>query len=116
MGLLMLATLLAYAVPSHAGLVSHRHITVSEQSVPAASPDRSVFAAPERGQDPCEDAGLFGGDACCTATQCTAMQIGLPSTSTAFALRPSASLGPIALATPEGIGTDPALRPPCLIL
>lgn len=101
--LLMLATLLVYAAPGHANLMSSRH---------AAAPYENTLADTHE-QAPCTDPGLLEEWACCSVAQCVAMHGGLPAVvAGAFLPRLSTSIHLPALATPEGIGTDPALRPP----
>lgn len=114
-GLLMLATLLAFAMPGHAVAFS------SHQSRTVQQPDQAVLhdAGHEHGsrQAPCEDDGghdgLHDGGACCSVAQCVTMHGGLPASGVILFLPPlgKAARNP-ALATPEGIGRDPALRPP----
>lgn len=118
-GLLMLATLLVYAVPSHAGLAAHHPSNPAHEHVLADTHDHAVAAAADHGdeQAPCKDPGLLDGDACCSVAQCATMHGGLPaSAAVAFIPRLDTSAHLPALATPEGIGSDPALRPPCLTI
>ncbi|MBP2316195.1 hypothetical protein [Azospirillum soli] len=98
--LLLLAALLIYAPPSHAERTYH------QQSV-------ATLAEQEHGQGPCEDFRLLGNGACCSAAQCITMHGALPTAAVdAFIPRLNTSSHLPALATPEGIGIGPALRPP----
>ena len=108
MSLLMLATLLVYAVPSHASLLPHQHSPVAPQDDAV-----SAVADHEHSQDPCGELGVLGDDACCSVAQCATMHGGLPVDAVA-AFIPSVDRADHlpALATPDGIGSDPALRPP----
>lgn len=118
-GLLMLATLLVYAVPSHAGLVAHHPSDPVHEHVMGGMHAAAVAAMAdhEHGQAPCDDGGLLDGEVCCSVAQCATMHGGLPaSAAVAFVPRLDNSAPLPALATPEGIGSDPALRPPCSIL
>ncbi|KAA0585946.1 hypothetical protein HUE56_09760 [Azospirillum oryzae] len=113
--LLMLATLLVYAVPSHASLLPHRHSPAPHEHALAATQDGAVAAVAdhEHRQDSCGDLGVLGDDACCSVAQCATMHGGLPTDAVAAFVPPldRAAYLP-ALATPEGIDSDPALRPP----
>lgn len=113
--LLMLATLLVYAAPSHANLgphhasqTPHEHALVDEHGdVIAAVPDH------EHEEAPCGDLGLLDEGACCSVAQCITMHGGLPAAMVeAFTPRMNTSQHLPALATPDGIGIDPAFRPP----
>lgn len=113
--LLMLATLLVYAVPGHASLLPHQlspaphvHAVVAMQGDAVAA-----LANREHGQDLCKTLGVLGDDACCSAAQCATMHGGLPvGAVTAFVPALGRADHLPVLATPEGIGSDPALRPP----
>lgn len=113
-GLLMLATLLTYAVPGHASLALHH-------AAPAAhghdhGPDGAAAGTADHHheQAPCGDAsGLLDDGSCCSVAQCTSMHGGLPAAApAAFVPRLGRGNQPAALATPDGIAGDPALRPP----
>jgi hypothetical protein len=111
--LLMLAPLLVYAVPSHAVPAPHEHATVAtlEQAVV-----EQAVACPDHEETLCDDAGLLHDVVCCVA-QCAAMHSGLPPDVIEVfvpCLDTSAHLP--APAMPEGISSDPALRPPSLIV
>ena len=113
-GLLMLATLLVYAVPGHAALAAH-HPAASHSAAPAHG--HAADAAHGHDASPCDDLGLLDDGACCSVAQCATMHGGLPAmAAVAFVPRPDGALHLPALATPEGIVGDPALRPPCLTL
>ncbi|SMF63814.1 hypothetical protein SAMN02982917_3253 [Azospirillum oryzae] len=113
--LLMLATLLVYAVPSHASLLPHQHSPAPHEHGLVDTHDDGVagVADHEHKQDPCKDLGVLGDDACCSVAQCATMHGGLPADAIA-AFIPALDRADhlLALATPEGIGSDPALRPP----
>lgn len=110
-GLLMLATLLVYAVPSHASLLPHHQALAPHEHVLA---DSVVGVSDhEHEQAPCGDLGLLDEGACCSVAQCVTMHGGLPAVAVeAFFPRLDASPHLPVLATPDGIGIDPALRPP----
>jgi len=122
-GLLMLAMLLAYAAPGYA-CPNPDHGTVPLHTTASASPCGETHAAHAAGhhRTPCQESSKApakdtANDACCGMEHCTALQSVLPVVGTAsFVPPPAASVHPIALATPEGIGIDPALRPPALNL
>lgn len=107
-GLLMLAALLVYAAPLYAHEAPHGVPDVPHWATLATA--ASIDA--DHDQAPCGDGGLLATGACCSIAQCVTMHDGLP-TGTVFAL-PSAERAklPAALPMPEGIGTDPARRPP----
>lgn len=53
----------------------------------------------------------------CSVAQCATMHGGLPAgTVVTFVPALDRTSHPLALATPDGIGTDPALRPPSLTI
>ncbi|CAO3408211.1 hypothetical protein [Azospirillum largimobile] len=113
--LLMLATLLVYAVPSHASLLPHQHSPAPHEHAPVDTHDDDVAGVEdhEHKQDPCKDLGVLGDDACCSVAQCATMHGGLPADAIAAFIPALDRADPLlALATPEGIGSDPALRPP----
>lgn len=113
--LLMLATLLVYAVPSHASLLPHQHSPAPHEHALVDTHDDGVagVADHEQKQDPCKDLGVLGDDACCSVAQCATMHGGLPADVIAAFIPALDRADPLlALATPEGIDSDPALRPP----
>lgn len=113
--LLMLATLLVYAVPSHASLLPHQHSLAPHEHalVDTHGDDVAGVADHEHKQDPCKDLGVLGDDACCSVAQCATMHGGLPADAIAAFIPILDRADPLlALATPEGIDSDPALRPP----
>lgn len=113
--LLMLATLLVYAVPSHASLLPHHQAPAPHEHLLADDMGDSVVGASdhEHEQVPCGDPGLLDEGACCSVAQCATMHGGLfPVAVEAFFPRLNASPHLPVLATPDGIGIDPALRPP----
>jgi len=113
--LLMLATLLVYAAPSHASLLPHHQAPALHEHVLVDAHGDVVAAIPdhEHEEAPCDDLGLLDDGACCSVAQCTTMHGGLPvSVVEAFFPRLNASVHRTALATPDGIGIDPVLRPP----
>jgi len=119
-GLLMLATLLVYAVPSHAGLRAHHASGPAHDHVLADAHHHDGIAAADHEHDheqaPCKESGVPD-DSCCSVAQCVSMHGGIPAGSiAAFAPPLDRSVPLSALATPEGIGSDPALRPPCPII
>jgi len=116
-GLLMLATLLVYAVPGHASPTPHHaaanvHEHAAHDHGPADAHD-ALAAVHDHERAPCTDGGLLDDGGCCSVAQCTSMHGGLPAgLLAAFVPRlDRVSLLP-ALATPDGIVRDPALRPP----
>lgn len=113
--LLMLATLLVYAVPSHASLLPHHQAPAPHEHVLVDTHGDAVAAVADHEHDeaPCGDLGLLDDGACCSVAQCATMHGGLPAVVfETFVPRLNASLRLPALATPDGIGIDPALRPP----
>ena len=113
----MLATLLVYAVPTHAGLMQHRHSAVPHEHVLADAHEQAVAGAADREhrQDPCKDLGLLNDGACCSVAQCATMHGGLAAVSfETYTPRLDTSVHVAVHATPKGIDVDPALRPPCL--
>lgn len=119
MSLLMLATLLVYAVPGHASLMPHQHSSTPHEHGLAGTHDdgRAAVADHEHEQEPCKDLGQSDGGACCSVAQCATMHGGLPAgTVVTFVPALDRTSHPLALATPDGIGTDPALRPPSLTI
>ncbi|NYZ14835.1 hypothetical protein HL658_20000 [Azospirillum sp. RWY-5-1] len=115
MSLLMLATLLVYAVPGHASLLPHHQAPAPHEHVLADDMGDSVVSVSdhEHEQAPCGDLGLLDEGACCSVAQCVTMHGGLPAVVVeAFIPRPDTSVHLPVLATPDGIGIDPALRPP----
>ncbi|HYH20391.1 MAG TPA: hypothetical protein VD995_17435 [Azospirillum sp.] len=120
-GLLMLATLLVYAVPGHASLTPHHAVAHAHEHAAhehaahdhGPADTHGIAAVHDHEQAPCSDAGLLDDGNCCSVAHCTTMHGGLPAGAlAAFVPRlDRVNLLP-ALATPEGIGSDPALRPP----
>jgi hypothetical protein len=114
--LLTLATLLVYAIPSHASLVPHERSIAPHEHVVAVATD-GITAGRDHEQAPCADAGLFDDGVCCSVAQCATMHSGLIADAVeAFVPRLVISTHLPALTIPEGIGSSPALRPPCLIV
>jgi hypothetical protein len=110
--LLTLATLIAYAVPSHATLAPHDHLTTPHERVLAVAADETA-AGHDHKLVPCADAGLIDDGACCSVAQCATMHAGLPAGAVeVFVPRLKTSTHLPAPAMPEGIGSSPALRPP----
>lgn len=114
--LLMLATLLVYAAPSHASLAPHdRSITPHEQ-VAAVAADETT-ADHDDNHAPCADTGLLDNDVCCSAAQCATMHGGrIADAVDVIVPRLAMSNHLPTLDIPEGIGNSPALRPPLLNL
>ncbi|KAA0675860.1 hypothetical protein DS843_29725 [Roseomonas genomospecies 6] len=113
--LLMLATLLVYAAPSHANLGPHHASQTPHEHALADDHGDAVATVPdhEHEEAPCEDLGLLDEGACCSVAQCLTMHGGLPAAMVeAFTPRLNTSQHLPALATPDGIGIDPAIRPP----
>lgn len=113
--LLMLATLLIYAAPSHASLLPHHQSSAPHEHVLTTDHDGRVTAVLDHEHDgaPCEDSGLLDGSACCSVAQCATMHGGV-LTAAVGAFVPYDDVSPVlpTLATPDGVGIDPALRPP----
>ncbi|MDQ2102774.1 hypothetical protein [Azospirillum isscasi] len=114
MSLLMLATLLAYAAPSHAAPAIHQSPAPREYALTDTHSDAVVGVVDhEHEQTPCNGNAPLDNGTCCSVAQCVTMHGGLPVVSFE-PLVPHLTVPnhrPI-LATPEGIGSDPALRPP----
>ncbi len=113
--LLMLATLLVYAVPSHASLLPHHPSQAPHEHVLVDTHGDAIAAIAdhEHEEDPCGDLRVLDDGACCSVAQCATMHGGLPAAASgAFVPRLNTSAHLPALATPDGIGIDPALRPP----
>ena len=113
--LLMLATLLVYAAPSHANLGLHHASQTPHEHVLVDAHGDAIATVPdhEHEEAPCGDLGLLDEGACCSVAQCVTMHGGLPAAMVeAFTPRLNTSQHLPALATPDGIGIDPALRPP----
>lgn len=113
--LLMLATLLVYAAPSHANLGPHHASQTPHEHALADDHGDAVATVPdhEHEEAPCGDLGLLDEGACCSVAQCLTMHGGLPAAMVeAFTPRLNMSQHLPALATPDGIGIDPAIRPP----
>jgi len=107
--LLMLAPLLVYAAPNHAGLAPHENVLV-------ATPDEAA-ARPDHDEALCDNAGPLHNGACCGVAQCATMHGGLPADVVeVFVPRLDTSTHLPVPAMPEGISSDPALRPPCLTI
>jgi hypothetical protein len=114
--LLTLATLIAYAVPSHATLAPHDHSITPHERVMAVAADE-ITAGRDHKLVPCADAGLIDDGACCSVAQCATMHGGLIANAVeAFVPRLAISTHLPALTIPEGIGSSPARRPPRLII
>ncbi|MGF7212755.1 hypothetical protein GGE65_007390 [Skermanella aerolata] len=114
--LLMLATLLVYAIPSHAILVPHDRSVSPHEHAAAVTADEKT-AARDHDQAPCADESLLDGSVCCSVAQCATMHGGLITDAVAEIV-PRLSMSnylptPI---IPEGIGSSPAQRPPRLII
>ncbi|WP_085557520.1 hypothetical protein [Azospirillum agricola] len=115
MSLLMLATLLVYAMPGHANLMHHQHAPTPHEHGMAEAHDHAPVAVAdhEHERGPCTDPGWSDGGACCSVAQCATMHGGLPAVPiVTFVPLLDRTSHPLALATPDGVGTDPALRPP----
>ncbi|HEY0834054.1 MAG TPA: hypothetical protein VGE72_09125 [Azospirillum sp.] len=115
MSLLMLATLLVYAAPSHASLLPHHPSQTPHHHilVDAHGDVITAVAEHEHGEAPCGDLALLDDGACCSVAQCVTMHGGLlVVVSEVYIPRLNTSAHLPALATPDGIGIDPALRPP----
>lgn len=113
--LLMLAMMLVYAVPGHASLMPHHALQAPHEHglVDPQDGDAAAVADHEHERDSCKDPGLLDDDACCSVAQCATMHGGLLADAVAtFVPRLDMSVYRLVLATPEGIGSDPALRPP----
>jgi hypothetical protein len=119
--LLMLATLLVYATRSQAGpaphdrsIAPHEHVVVT--TLDEAAADKAV-AYLDHEEAPCAGAGHLHDGTCCSVAQCATMHGGLPADIIeVFVPRLDTSTHLPAPAMPEGISSDPALRPPCLII
>lgn len=110
--LLMLATLLVYAALSHASLAPHDQAIAPREHAVVATPDEAV-ADRDHEEAPCADAGHLHDGACCSVAQCATMHGGLPAeVIEVFVPRLDTSTHLPAPAMPEGISSDPALRPP----
>lgn len=113
--LLMLATLLVYAAPSHANLGPHHASQTPHEHALIDDHGDAIATVPdhEHEESPCGDLGLLDEGACCSVAQCVTMHGGLPAAMVeAFTPRLNASQHLPALATPDGIGIDPTIRPP----
>ncbi len=112
-GLLMLATLLVYAAPGYAGLLPPPPPQAPHGQVLAGTQDGAVACH----EGPCGDLGLTDDVACCSVAPCAAMHGGiLAGTVMTFAPVLDRTNHLPALAMPDGIGSVPALRPPCPII
>ena len=114
--LLMLATLLVYAAPSHASLMSHaRSMAPHEHAVTA--PANETTAVLDHDQAPCTDADRLDDGVCCSVAQCATMYAGLTA-GAVETLIPDLDLSSDlpAPAMSEGVGSPPALRPPRRII
>ncbi|MBP2311820.1 hypothetical protein [Azospirillum soli] len=110
--LLMLATLLVSAAPGHASLKPHQPAIAPYEHALIDTHDDAAVTNPGHAPDRCTDFGPLGA-ACCSVAQCATMHGGLPATMVAaFIPRLDTVIHLPALATPDGIGIDPALRPP----
>lgn len=114
--LLMLATLLVYAAPSHANLGPHHASQTPHEHVLLVDDHGDAIATVpdhEHEEAPCGDLGLLDEGACCSVAQCVTMHGGLPAAMVeAFTPRLNTTQHLPALATPDGIGIAPAFRPP----
>ena len=121
MSLLMLATLFVYAVPVDANDAAH-HTSGTPyghaHALAGALGDAAVVVAPSQSAPaPCADGGHSGEKACCSVGQCATMHGGVLASTLAAFVPPLSTAGLLpGPAMPEGIGTAPALRPPCLIV
>lgn len=110
--LLMLATLLVYAAPSHASLMSHaRSMAPHEHAVTATA--NETTAVLDHDQAPCTDADRLDDGVCCSVAQCATMHAGLAA-GAVETLIPDLDLSsdlPTAVMS-KGVGISPALRPP----
>ncbi|HYH38525.1 MAG TPA: hypothetical protein VD860_09935 [Azospirillum sp.] len=117
MGLLMLATLFAYAAPGQADRMQHHGAATPHEHVlaDADAHAHAHVAVAEHEQGSCKDLGVLDDGACCNVAQCVTMHGGVLAAAAApFIPRMDRSNPLPALATPDGILVDPALRPPCL--
>ena len=114
--LLTLAMLLLYAVPGHAGPVSHdRSLAPHEHAVTVAA-DKTTTVH-DHDQVPCADAALLDDGVCCSVAQCATMHGGLIANAVEVIVPRLATSNYLpAVAIPEGIGSPPAQRPPRLII
>lgn len=114
--LLMLATLLVYAAPSHASLMSHaRSMAPHEHAVTATVSETTAVL--DHDQAPCTDADRLDDGVCCSVAQCATMHGGLITDAVAVSVpRLTMSDDLPAPIMPEGIGSSPAQRPPRLII
>ncbi|WP_146210791.1 hypothetical protein [Azospirillum sp. TSO35-2] len=118
MSLLMLATLLVYAAPGHAGLPSYQHsqrLPAPQEHALAGMHHDAVAAVTghQHRQALCNDPGRPDDGACCSVTHCAALHGALPvEAAAAFIPAVARADHRFALATPEGIDSDPAPRPP----
>ena len=114
--LLMLATLLVYAIPSHAILVPHDRFMAPHEHAAAVTADETT-ATRDHDRAPCGDEGVFEGGVCCSVAQCATMHGGLITDAVAVSVpRLTMSDDLPAPIMPEGIGSSPAQRPPRLII
>lgn len=114
--LLMLATLLVYAVPSHAILVPDDWSMAPHEHAAAVTVDETTTAR-DNDQAPCADEGLLDGGVCCSVAQCATMHGGLIANAVAVIVPRLAMSNHLpAVAIPEGICSSPAQRPPRLII
>lgn len=74
--LLMLATLLVYAIPSHVILVPNDWSVTPHGYAAAVTADETTTAR-DHDQAPCADEGLLDGSVCCSVAQCATMHGGL---------------------------------------
>lgn len=117
--LLMLATLLVYAAPGRATLLSYHSSQAPHEHILVDTGDGTIAAVAdhEHEQGPCKDLGLRDDGVCCNVAQCATMH-GAVLAAAAEPFIPNVDMSnhlPV-VATPNGIGIDPALRPPCLII
>jgi hypothetical protein len=113
--LLMLATLLAYAVPSHVILVPDDWSMVPHGHAPVTADETTVVR--DHDQALCADEGLLDGSACCSVAQCATMHGGLITDAVAVIVPRLAMSNYLPTPIiPEGIGSSPAQRPPRLII
>lgn len=110
--LLVLATLLAYAAPIQANAPSFSPAMGTLAQTPEQTAAVLISAIVEDGHTLCGDMDLPGG-ACCSSVQCVTMHGGLlPASIEPLGPHLVVSRPIPSLATPDGIGSDPALRPP----
>jgi hypothetical protein len=111
--LLALVMLLVQGLPGAGSPAKHAHAGTSLGHGVAGATAQASAARGAHGEAPCSRAGLHDDGSCCSVAQCIALHGGLPAEDgVAFPARLDRIAGLESLPMPEGIGTDPALRPP----